>query len=65
MIRINGAETAGYAGRSLLELLEERGYPLGRIAVELNGRILPKAEYGNTRLRDGDALEIVSFVGGG
>ena len=48
-----------------LELLEDRGYPLGRIAVELNGRILPKAEYGNTRLRDGDALEIVSFVGGG
>lgn len=36
-----------------------------RVAVELNQEILPKAEYGATLLKDGDALEIVQFVGGG
>ena len=34
-------------------------------AVELNEEILPKAEYAETVLKDGDVLEIVNFVGGG
>ncbi|MBU5614341.1 sulfur carrier protein ThiS [Geomonas azotofigens] len=36
-----------------------------RVAVELNLDILPKAQYETTRLKEGDALEIVHFVGGG
>ena len=36
-----------------------------RIAVELNGDILPKYEYSDTMLKDGDRLEVVTFVGGG
>ena len=36
-----------------------------RVAVELNQDILPKAQYEDTQLQDGDSLEIVHFVGGG
>jgi sulfur carrier protein len=36
-----------------------------RIAVEKNGEIVPKAKYAETLLAEGDALEVVSFVGGG
>lgn len=36
-----------------------------RVAVELNLEILPKAQYESTRLKEGDSLEIVHFVGGG
>ena len=36
-----------------------------RIAVELNGDILPKYSYSDTMLKDGDRLEVVTFVGGG
>ncbi|GFO54502.1 thiamine biosynthesis protein ThiS [Geomonas sp. Red276] len=36
-----------------------------RVAVELNRDILPKAQYPETMLKEGDALEIVHFVGGG
>ena len=36
-----------------------------RVAVELNLDILPKAQYETTLLKEGDALEIVHFVGGG
>ena len=45
--------------------LEENGINPQRIAVELNGEILPKAQYSNTVLKDGDVVEIVNFVGGG
>ena len=42
-----------------------KGYRTERIAVEKNGVIVPKAQYGLTELKAGDVLEIVSFVGGG
>ena len=35
------------------------------ITIELNEAILPKDSYASTILKDGDVLEIVSFVGGG
>lgn len=36
-----------------------------RVAVELNGDIVPKAQYSDTIFKDGDSVEVVSFVGGG
>ncbi|MBP1542634.1 MAG: sulfur carrier protein ThiS [Oscillospiraceae bacterium] len=64
MVRINGAELQ-VAGRTVAEHLAENGYDAKRVAVELNGDILPKAQYDSTILHDGDSVEIVSFVGGG
>jgi thiamine biosynthesis protein ThiS len=37
----------------------------GRVAVELNGEVLRQAQHPELHLRDGDALEVVTFVGGG
>ncbi|MBQ9948553.1 MAG: sulfur carrier protein ThiS [Oscillospiraceae bacterium] len=64
MVKINGAELK-VAGRTVAEYLAESGYDTKRVAVELNGDILPKAQYDSTVLRDGDSVEVVSFVGGG
>ena len=65
MIRVNGKEEA-LEGTVLLEAyLREKGYRTERIAVEKNGAIVPKAQYGLTEHKAGDVLEIVSFVGGG
>ncbi|HUR39552.1 MAG TPA: sulfur carrier protein ThiS [Verrucomicrobiae bacterium] len=36
-----------------------------RVAVELNGKILPRSQAGATRLKPGDAIEIVHAIGGG
>jgi sulfur carrier protein len=36
-----------------------------RVAVEVNERIVPRARHGEHVLADGDAVEIVQFVGGG
>ena len=36
-----------------------------RIAVEMNGEIVPKSRYAETRITAGDQLEVVAAVGGG
>lgn len=64
MVKINGVEMK-VAGRTVAEHLAENGYDAKRVAVELNGDILPKAQYDSTALQDGDSVEVVSFVGGG
>ncbi|NTV95386.1 MAG: sulfur carrier protein ThiS [Thiobacillus sp.] len=46
----------------LLDLLELTGK---RLAVEVNGEIVPKSQHATTPLTDGDKLEIVVAVGGG
>jgi len=45
--------------------LEQHDFQIQRIAVELNGNIIPKAAYGEVTVTDSDNLEVVSFVGGG
>ena len=65
MIRVNGQEKPLDAELLLSDFLEQEGYLRARIAVELNGEIIPGSQYGKMRLKDGDVLEVVSFVGGG
>ena len=64
MVRING-ENLDVVGKSVAEYLNSSGYDLMRVAVELNGDIVPKAQYADTIFKDGDSVEVVSFVGGG
>ena len=64
MVRING-ENLDVAGKSVAEYLNSAGYDLMRVAIELNGDIVPKAQYSDTIFKDGDSVEVVSFVGGG
>ena len=65
MITVNGKEIQMKQSISVAAYLENAGYQMKRIAVELNGYILPKYEYSDTMLKDGDRLEVVTFVGGG
>ena len=64
MVRING-ENLDVVGKSVAEYLNSAGYDQMRVAVELNGDIVPKAQYADTIFKDGDSDEVVSFVGGG
>ncbi len=47
------------------ELVDRLGLTGKRVAVELNGEIVPKSRHGDTPLANGDRLEIVVAVGGG
>ena len=64
MVKINGEEL-NIAGKTVAEYLAATNYDPKRIAVERNGTIVPKAQYVETVLKDGDCIEVVSFVGGG
>jgi len=64
MIKINGSSYE-WKEISLFSALETLGFDPVRIAVERNGEVVPRAQYKDTMLRDGDVLEVVRFVGGG
>ena len=65
MFTVNGMKKELPGVFSVKEYLEQNGYVISQIAVELNEEILPKTEYVSTVLKDGDVMEIVSFMGGG
>ena len=50
---------------SVAGLLATLGFETRKIAVERCQEIVPRAAYATTWLADGDALEIVHFIGGG
>lgn len=64
MVKLNG-EQRELSGKTVTEMLSENGYDPKRVAVELDLEIVPKSKYDSTLLKDGDSVEVVSFVGGG
>ncbi len=64
-ILVNGEPRQVAEGQSVLELLQALEIPLDRVAVELDRSILKRERWEATRLRGGEQLEIVHFVGGG
>ncbi|OGL40065.1 MAG: thiamine biosynthesis protein ThiS [Candidatus Schekmanbacteria bacterium RIFCSPHIGHO2_02_FULL_38_11] len=64
-IIINGKQEKAKEGITIKEFFGNLGLDSTRVAVELNKEIVRKSEYSETILKDGDTLEIVSFVGGG
>jgi len=61
---VNGDERR-ITAETLSALVEELGMKPDRVAIELNREIVHKEQWPQTRLQDGDRLEIVHFVGGG
>jgi thiamine biosynthesis protein ThiS len=64
-LQINGEEKSFELPLTLASLIEQMGMKADRVAVELNRDIVPRQQWGQTNLADGDRLEIVHFVGGG
>lgn len=64
-LMVNGSPLEAQAGITVLQLLESLKLKSERVAVELNAEVVKRANHGSTVLRAGDALEIVTFVGGG
>ncbi len=64
-MKVNGKVISLEENKSLLDFLVAQNYDIRLIAVELNGKIIPKSAYKDVMLKNEDKLEIVSFVGGG
>jgi len=64
-IIVNGEARIAVPGATVTQLLETLGIHGGRVAIERNLQILPRALWSETSVVDGDRYEIVQFVGGG
>jgi sulfur carrier protein len=64
-VTINGEVREIPEGLNVSALLEFLGMAGKRVAIERNLDILPRFDWQNTLVADGDSFEIVHFVGGG
>ena len=64
-MKVNGEIIHLQSEISLADFVAQQGYRKERIAVELNGEIIPKSAYDDTMVTEADTMEIVHFVGGG
>jgi sulfur carrier protein len=64
-ICVNGEKEFLPQSATIADVLAARGNDVNRVVVEINGGIVPRENFAETPLREGDALEVVHFVGGG
>ena len=64
-IQINGRKKLIKQNFSVFDLLKKYKINRTKVAIELNGKILPKNKYNVTKLKDQDVIEMVQFIGGG
>jgi sulfur carrier protein len=64
-VYVNGASREIEEGLTVRGLIERLGFTEGPVAVEINRTVIPRAQHAAHRVCDGDAVEVVHFVGGG
>ena len=64
-VKINGQQVQWEQPMTIQQYLQAQNHSTDRVAVEQNGCIVPKSTYAEQQIKDGDTLEVVSFVGGG
>ena len=64
-IIINGKSHPLTSAKNLSDIVATFCKQSSHVITELNGTIVPSDQWAQTNLQDGDALELVTFVGGG
>ncbi|MBN8263301.1 MAG: sulfur carrier protein ThiS [Xanthomonadales bacterium] len=64
-VLLNGTDRPLPAEATLAALLDAEGLSGRRVAVEVNGEIIPRGQHAIHRLQAGDRVEIVHALGGG
>ncbi len=64
-LTLNGDPFDTSKADTVQDLLDELGIEAVRVAVEVNLTIVKKADYAAFKLKEGDNVEVVNFVGGG
>ena len=64
-ITINGESREDVNASTVEELVASLELDIRKIAIERNREIVPRSAYGKVGLQNGDAIEIVEFIGGG
>ncbi len=64
-VQVNGKEREIQSGLSVHQLVESFDLDPELIVVELNRKILSRDQFDDVQISEGDAVELVHFVGGG
>ncbi len=64
-LHINGASQVFDPGLNVAELIQHLALGSKKLAIERNGELVPRSQYAECQVVDGDRLEIVVAVGGG
>ena len=64
-VLLNGEPRQLNPGATIAALLDAEGLAQRRVAVEVNGEIVPRGRHAGHPLADGDKVEIVHALGGG
>jgi sulfur carrier protein len=64
-ILLNGTPMALSAQISIAVLLQQQDMAERRLAVEVNGTVVPRSQHDTVQLKDGDRVEIIQAIGGG
>lgn len=64
-LSINGETRTCSSLTPLPDILQQLGFNPRLIAVEYNGEILHRQFWSDTKVQEGDRLEVVTIVGGG
>ncbi len=64
-ITVNGGQRSLANLKMVSDLIAELNLDSRKVAIELNRDIVPRSAYATTPIMDGDAIEIVGFIGGG
>ena len=67
VLKINGTEKQFPDGipKTLIELLKQLDINQATVVAEINGKIIARQDFSQTKLRSGQRIELVRFVGGG
>ena len=64
-ILLNGAHHELAPGATIVDLMSGLELAGRRVAVEVNGRVVPASEHEGHRLDESDRVELISAIGGG
>ena len=64
-IQLNGEKTEISNNFTIEELLAKLIIDKNKVAVELNGAVVPRQKYSITKIVNKDVIEVVTFIGGG
>lgn len=64
-ILLNGASHILEPGATITQLMDSLPLAGRRVAIELNGRVVPASEHANRKLEEGDRVELITAIGGG
>lgn len=65
MFKLNGKDIEFKEKYTLLNLLEDNNFKNDFVVIEIDGEIIPKNSYETYFVKNGENIEVVTFVGGG